>query len=608
MGGKSSSAAVRSVRGAEPRGSTGRVFPVRLPPRLQAFLKRWWLDAVLVAALTAFAAWRFWYPPQAAVNKLQESPKYTVCAWYLYKTGRYEWFINHQAYPAMGSVGYGLLLVPSFWLFGDFLGNAIYSQLALAVLTCLGLYAALRSCFGRWQGFVAGLVLASYPRFTEYVQMNDTSIAQAFFLTVGLLLFLKMTADVRWPSLGKWFLWGLCAGWAVSVRLDNLALFGLFTVILLWMVRPRGREMVRQLGMAAVGGIGPVAYAGWYNQHYCGSWLRDPRCYWDSVPSDAGWRIFDLHMAWGWISSQENADRGNLLYYAREIFGQLAGWEQITAAQEHQLLAPCFCLAAMMIVGIGYAWFQRRETAGKRRYLVFTAVATGATVLFYVFLRWHIVRYIVPLGPAMASLVGVGAVGLAQSLCRGIRTKILGALVVAGFALVARPWVGKIPRKIGDMLPVVTILQSAAAEMENNAVVISTVGPCLTDFFVIRGTQRRFVPLNHRVDWRVQPRPPKNRAIIPPVKRDGNSYPGDLENGAKDIFEFSAVENPDRIDQLLRQGIPVYFIDHSFSNWCDEMPILRKHFEMEPVGEFEPAGRLRGVLHAGVCLWRLRLR
>ncbi|HUI08237.1 MAG TPA: hypothetical protein VL486_14655, partial [Verrucomicrobiae bacterium] len=81
---------------------------------MQAFLKRWWLDAVLVAALTAFAAWRFWCPPALAVNKLQESPKYTVCAWYLYKTGRYEWFINHQAYPAMGSVGYGLLLVPSF--------------------------------------------------------------------------------------------------------------------------------------------------------------------------------------------------------------------------------------------------------------------------------------------------------------------------------------------------------------------------------------------------------------------------------------------------------------------------------------------------------------
>ena len=197
----------------------------RLQAALKAFPKRWWLDAVLVVALAAFAGYRFRVSPETAVNELQESPKYTVGAWYLYKTGRYEWFINHQSYPAMGSVGYAWLLVPSFWLFGDFLGNAIYSQLALAVLTCLGVYAALRICFGRWQGFVAGIVLASYQGFTEYCRMNDTSIAQTFLLMAGLLLFLKTTADVRWPSLARWFLWGLCAGWAASVRLDNIAMF-----------------------------------------------------------------------------------------------------------------------------------------------------------------------------------------------------------------------------------------------------------------------------------------------------------------------------------------------------------------------------------------------
>ncbi|HUI07130.1 MAG TPA: hypothetical protein VL486_09005, partial [Verrucomicrobiae bacterium] len=98
------------------------------------------------------------------------------------------------------------------------------------------------------------------------------------------------------------------------------------------------------------------------------------------------------------------------------------------------------------------------------------------------------------------------------------------------------------------------------------------------------------------------------RAIIPPVKRDGNSYPGDLENGAKDIFEFSAVENPDRIDQLLRQGIPVYFVDHSFGNWCGELTFLRQRFDMEPVIGAEATGPLAGHAHSGICLWQLRSR
>jgi len=594
-------------RGAVPTNPTGRRPAFRPPRRMPALFSRWWLDAVLVAALTAFAAWRFWCPPGLAVNKLQESPKYSVCAWYLYKTGRYEWFINHQAYPAMGGVGYGLLLVPSFWLFGDSLGNAIYSQLALGVLTCLGLYAALRSCFGRWQGFVAGMVLASYPEFTAYSRMNDTSIAQAFLLTVGLLLFLKTTADVRWSSLGRWFLWGLCAGWAASVHLDNLVAFGLLTVALLWFVRPRVADVARQLGTAALGAIGPVAHAGWYNQHYCGSWLRDLRCYWDSVPSDAGWRVIDLHTAWGPAYTHENADRGNLLFYGREIFGQFVGWDRWSGPQKHLFVVPCLCLAVLMIVGIGYAWRHKRDSEGQLRFLAYTAVATGATLLVYLFLRWHIVRYVVPLAPGTAAFVGVGVVGLARSLCHRLATKVLGVVVALVLALVMRRWFTAIPVQVGDMLPVVPILQCAASHIESNAVVISTAGPCLTDFFVIRGTQRRFVPLNHRAAWRVQPRPPKNRAIIPPVKRDGNAYPGDGENGAMDIFEYSAVENPDRIAQLLRQDIPVYFVDHTFGNRCDELPILLRHFGMQPVIRYEPAGPLSGF-HAGFCLSRLQLR
>lgn len=134
---------------------------------------------------------------------------------------------------------------------------------------------------------MAGIVLASYPGFTEYCRMNDTSIAQGFFLTAGLLIFLKMTANGRWSSLGRWFLWGLCAGWAASVRLDSLAIFGLLTIALLWFVRSRLTDLVKQWG-AAAGAISPVAYAGWYNRHYCGSWLRDPHGFWQSVPWDSG--------------------------------------------------------------------------------------------------------------------------------------------------------------------------------------------------------------------------------------------------------------------------------------------------------------------------------
>jgi 4-amino-4-deoxy-L-arabinose transferase-like glycosyltransferase len=568
-----------------------------------------WLDGSLIVALTAFAVWRFWWPPQLAVSKLQESPKFTVAAWYLYKTGHYEWFINHQPYPAEGSVGYGLLLVPSFWLFGDFLGNAIYSQLALGVLTCLGVYAALRSCFGRWQGFVAGIVLASYPGFGEYCRMADTSIAQAFLVMAALLLFLKMTADVRWPSMARWFLWGLCAGWAASVRLDTLAMFGLFTLALICFVRPRRTNLVKHLGVATLAAFGPVSYAGWYNQHYCGSWLRDPHCFWHSRQWEGGWRAFDIHRVFGAINTQENADRGNLIFYGREILDQFSNWPNLSQATKQTFVIPCFCLTALMIVGIGYAWRQRRQSEAKLRFLTFVAIVAGTAPLFYLFLPVHVARYAVPMAPGVASLVGVGAVGIARSFCRGLRTRILGALVGLALVLASRHWISFIPIRIGDSLPVVPVLQHSAACIESNAVVISTAGPCLTDFFMIRGTQRTFVPPDHRTLWRIQPRPPKNRAIIPPLAGPDTSYPGDLENGAVDIFEFSALENPDRIDRLLLQGIPVYFVDHTLGTACSELPRLLRRFELSPVGaaKFELKG-VRGFAHTGPCLWQLHSR
>jgi hypothetical protein len=454
------------------------------------------------------------------------------------------------------------------------------------------------------------MVLASYPEFTTYCRMNDTSIAHAFFLTAGLLLFLKTTTDVRWGSLVRWFLWGLCAGWVASIRLDSIVTFGLLTLVLLWFVRSRPTDLARRLGAAAAGAIGPLAYVGWYNRRYCGSWLRDPHCFWHSMPFDSGWRIFDIHMPLGRPEcALESDDSANLLFYGREILGQFAGWWRLTEVEKHPLMVPCFCLTGFMMIGLGYAWCQRRESANKLRFLVFTAAATGATLLFYMFLRWHVLRFILPLAPAMASFTGVGAVGLLRSLWRRrwgwmLCAPAAIALVFAVYRLGCLATVGR----IGDMLPVVPILQSTAAQIESNAVVISTAGPCLTDFFVIRGTQRKFVPLNHRAAWRIQPRPPRNRAIIPPLNRLEISYPGDLENGAVDIFEFSALEDPERIDQLLRQGIPVYFVDHTFGNWGDDLPILAQHFDMQPVVGVAPTGLMRGQFRPGPFLWRLGTR
>lgn len=87
-------------------------------------------------------------------------------------------------------------------------------------------------------------------------------------------------------------------------------------------------------------------------------------------------------MALGRADYECEACRGNLLFYGREILGQFAGWSRWSEMTKHLLMVPCFCLSAFMIVGMGYAWCQRRDSEGKLRFLVFTAVVTGALDFF----------------------------------------------------------------------------------------------------------------------------------------------------------------------------------------------------------------------------------
>jgi len=96
------------------------------------------LAEVILVVVVASSAYRYLrWPPKLAAQMPQDSAKYAVAAWNLYETGRYELTINNRGYPSWGGLGYGLLIVPSYWLFGPYLGNAIYTQTALAVLICV---------------------------------------------------------------------------------------------------------------------------------------------------------------------------------------------------------------------------------------------------------------------------------------------------------------------------------------------------------------------------------------------------------------------------------------------------------------------------------------
>jgi 4-amino-4-deoxy-L-arabinose transferase-like glycosyltransferase len=568
-------------------------------------------EIALVAVVIAFAAWRFWMPPNLTAALRQESAKYVVGAWNLYKTGHYEVYINHRAHPADGGLGYGLLIVPSFWLAGEFIGNAIYTQLALAISVCVAMYLAMRLCFGVWPALLAALMPPLYYTFFQYAQMLDTSIPTAFFLVTGLLVFLWILRPSH-GALAQWALWGLCAGWATAVRTNNALVFLALTLALVWLLRPRAWECVRNLMAATIGAAPLVVPLLWYNHHYCGAWLRDAHAYWQSNPFDNLSRAFGLRCAFGLPDySRDMNDRGNLVFYLREISSQFVPWRVHPinlGAWERGLM---FALTGVMLVGILFAFRRATAHPHARHFLWFSLITIGVTLLFYSFCEFRAVRYIVPLAPFCGAFIGVGIVDTIRWLWLRRHTATLIPLFLL---IVAAPCyrLARIRPVIrGDLFPDADIVRFTAPNIESNAVIISNLYPPLLELLLVRDTQRQVVPVKGKIIYRVQPLPPKDPSKIPNYITNG--YPGDLENGAVDIFEFSALEDPLRIQQFLNDNIPVYVIDQTMGLFMnDDLTALKRNFELVGVVGLTPLGRemVRKFfpISEGVVLWRLKPR
>jgi 4-amino-4-deoxy-L-arabinose transferase-like glycosyltransferase len=568
-------------------------------------------EIALVAAIIGFAAWRLWVPPNLAANLPQESGKYVVGAWNLYKTGHYEVYINHKAYPAMGGLGYGFLIVPSFWLAGEFIGNAIYTQLALAILVCVAMYLAMRLCFGVWPALLAALMPPLYFTFYEYARMLDTSIPSAFFLVTGLLVFLWI---LRRSSGGliQWALWGLCAGWATAVRSSNAPMFLALTLALVWLLRPRAGECVRNLMAVTIGAAPLMAPLLWYNHHYCGSWLRDAHAYWQSNPFDNFSRVFGLRCAFGLPDyNREMNDRGNLVFYLRELASQFIPWQDFPATFDAWGRGLIFALSAVMVIGVFFTFRRAAVNPHARHFLWFSVITVGVTLLFYSFCEFRANRYIVPLAPFCAAFVAVGIVDTVRRLWLRKHTATLIPLFILIVAVSYYRLFRSRPTVRGDLFPVGAIVRFIPSNIESNAVIISQIYPPLLELLLVRDTQRQLVPLVSRTAYRVQPRPPRDRSKIPMYITNG--YPGDMENGAVDLFEFSALEDPRRIQQFLNENIPVYVIDHSMGLFMnDDLATLNRNFELVWFARLNPSEResFRSLfpVSEGVVVWRLKPR
>jgi hypothetical protein len=510
----------------------------QVAPAAASGLARVW-PYLVPAVLCLVALLRLHRAPELAANLdfAPDAPEYAIAAQRFAKLGSCSIEIDRVVYPSRYPPWFSVLVLAPFYAHApvDALGIGIVPVYLLGVTAVMTAYALGRRISGAWGGALAGALLLFDHRFVFHSQMIITDVPVVALLLLLTLVLSRLRGEqyggeseaVAAPSRGAWWwLAGALAALAGSFRVLAYAA----VLPLLWQAlrppRSRGRTVHRLAAAVVPSGVMMLATA-IYNQHAFGDWRRTGYQLWVSVPYDYLGLTFSLDYL-----------RGNLA-----LLGEI--W---------------VALAAGVAGGIVLLW-RRPAGAGAGATLIvlaLTALPISLVHLVYFFegSRFHL--------PLIAVLSVVGGGGLA--LLVPARMRDASAWAACGpLLLLAQHGSQVVPILAGP--PYRHILAEHMAMTEPNAVIITSVDPVYLEPMVLRGSQRRVIPLSREVEyaskvvtWRRIP-PPLDP---PPRSAFDHRAPALLRRGAREAVEFTAAEEPEQIEQMHRKGIPVY-LDLSFT-------------------------------------------
>ena len=498
------------------------------------------LDGLIVLGLLLVAWLGYFATPQLAANLSQDGIDFAMPAVNLLERGRLVMTAYGHDFPSSHPLGTSLLLLPSYVIFGHFLGNGIYSLFLCAFGSIVLTYFIGVKLGGRLCGSVAALFLITHYGFWQYSQKIMSEMPSVFLATALLALLLTIRERKR-PGL-TCLLAGAVLGFAIMVRSDNLLLI-VPAAWLLW--ENTWRVRLRQVGLCLVGMLPFLAGLAVYDQATFGSpWLTGYQ-YWGNAGSSgqplfstayatkSGFiRLRGIDSQFAWLID------GNAAFYSKSLLGEAdtsrvfgdPNYWQLSGRRLYQTLA--LLRTALGLIGLLACLIGWRTHPLRRKLLLWLIISTVMYVFFYLGFSWQEERFLLRLVPAfcLANAMGVSAL-LFLWPARVVRLAVVtlvGALILA---------LGVFNMQMGFPTGgdsyLYESLSLASQRMEPNAVVVSNFDPLRVDPYLIRGTARIAVPLE------------RSRAITVNVGRDLTPTT---------VCPFVAAEHPERLREFLHTG------------------------------------------------------
>lgn len=268
---------------------------------------------MLIAVLAVDFFSRF--TPPSFLNDLYPRPDvaaYVGAAHFLVLHGQFAMSINGHILPSRYSIGFPLLIVPVYWIAGVQHSNAIFSVIALDMVSVTLIYWMGKRLFGWWAGFLAAsiVVLSPLDRLVSMLIMSDAPSTTSVLLALGSAILATEPASTDAAKSRRLLLFaaasGVLLGYACWIRQIDAIYLPALALFLFLAVSKRRAGWSRRVaaGWPAIGAL----IAGWlalqlptflFNWYTFGSITRTGYNLWVPFWYDHFWLTFSLEHAFG---------------------------------------------------------------------------------------------------------------------------------------------------------------------------------------------------------------------------------------------------------------------------------------------------------------------
>lgn len=552
----------------------------RLLPWLDCRMPRAVLAGAAVVLVIAAAVPRIYWPVRYVKLGAPDHIEYAVGARNLLERGAYTIELNGREHPPRYPYGYSAFFVaPVLAPFSDELRYAVYASLLCALGVLLLMTHIVGRHFGKLSAIATVGVLLFCPVFVKYA--TEVFAEQAAILCF-LLVVIWSVAPVA--TRRRAFFLGLFVGLSAAVKL-SLGLLVLLPLAGILASRWAWKETLAVAAAVFFGaglGAAPLLIT---SAVRFGSPLRTGYHYWCSIPYDFPTLTFSARYL---FHPADGEGPGSLVAYLLA-----RGW---LPAQPRVESIGTIAFWSLVFPGAVVAW---RQNGPARRYVLLVMVAAALFLGFYGLYFFQDIRFLLPVYVALVPLAAWGVERLLAVPESLRRSGALGVLLAA--ALCIATWMPgpRWSRASNQPLRELSgarqqLVEAAARILPQDALIVSNLDGLIVGHYLLRGTERDYLPLDRRVEYAskyVQPRAPGSlrfrlaaSSIDDPFDHRAVQLPGAVE-----AYPVTAIESLSNLAERARNGTPCYLVvegptDEGAARRIQErLGTLSRHFALQPI-------------------------